>query len=101
MNKHTPGPWTVTENPEAYKAPIIFGPEDDDLVCCMYGGQWQVVEANAQLIAAAPELLEALELLSETDGSPENVSSAEVLAARVRAIAIDAISKATQPITKE
>ena len=63
MAKHFPGPW-------------IVGPVDDTLVravttegeyytiCEMDGNyndphQWPVMEANARLIAAAPDLLEA------------------------------------------
>ena len=66
MAKHFPGPW-------------IVGPVDDTLVravttegeyytiCEMDGNyndphQWPVMEANARLIAAAPDLLEALRL---------------------------------------
>ena len=57
---HTPGPWVV-------------GPVDDTIVTAPDGSEvaaidgdynqpdmWPVMEANARLIAAAPELLEAL-----------------------------------------
>lgn len=66
-NKHTPGPWKFTE--------VLNNPLYSNLVCYT---EWSpdrkssVVaptrtagshEANARLIAAAPDLLEALELL--------------------------------------
>lgn len=79
---HTPGPWCVAgdphpkaAHPEARKFAffanrfIATGPELDDegshaVVCSMMDGPEQV--ANAALISAAPELLEALrELLAE------------------------------------
>lgn len=56
MSTHTPGPWTAIHN----KWPI---PHDDDW--CVVGEQEEVIatrigEANARLIAAAPDLLAAL-----------------------------------------
>lgn len=65
---HTPGPWSYTENIEAC---IAFGTADG----------WEVgsaehetgvafvpgSEANARLIAAAPDMLEALETIASGD----------------------------------
>lgn len=56
---HTPGPWTVSE----YK--LGFGREvvaNDGSVCTVAGtsGTQKEAEANARLIAAAPELFRAL-----------------------------------------
>lgn len=63
--QHTPGPW-------AYKHISVFNPETPEkglphLDCSCHGGkEWLVkAEANARLIAAAPELLEALTLVME------------------------------------
>jgi len=100
MSKHTPGPW---------KAQLRDG----------YGGQWEVErqwevvatgeterwiadadsltgcdEANARLIAAAPELLEALQEIAEC-GSASMVANVWVELARVQNIARAAIAKAT------
>ena len=70
MSKHTPGPWSLdTENVGDYlrghvsvDAPdhgalalVVWKMEDDD--------QSPVCEANARLIAAAPDLLEALRFI--------------------------------------
>ena len=54
MSKHTPGPWTIRNNFIDAEIDIVaeFNPIID-------GSQ-----ANAHLIAAAPEMLEALEKIS-------------------------------------
>ena len=96
-SKHTPGPWRpVNSHPQ--NACIYVQDDDGHEVATLYGGQdvgaaqdgdgvWSaqpIRDANAHLIAAAPDMLEALHdlLTRPTDG-----------AARVRARA--AISKAT------
>jgi hypothetical protein len=63
MNKHTPGPWVATQDPSAVNT------ED---WCIGAQGQIDMIavcsEANARLIAAAPDLLEALQNLENDDG---------------------------------
>lgn len=64
MNKHTPGPWSV--NPPFFKnwdSRCIYGVTE--YVACVGGVEncRETIDANARLIAAAPELLEALEFL--------------------------------------
>jgi hypothetical protein len=69
--KHIPGPWFAYEghdgqfmseprilgvNPEGGRAPRA-------VAVCIDTGELAVTEANARLIAAAPELLEALETM--------------------------------------
>ena len=72
MSKHTPGPWEIQEHPNGiYK--YISGPEHLEfaqVVWCMEDDERSPeCEANARLIAAAPELLEAVEeLLACTEG---------------------------------
>jgi len=56
--KHTPGPWTVWEEGGVYVDSPTY------LVCSVYG-PGPAVLANARLIAAAPELLEALKDVME------------------------------------
>jgi hypothetical protein len=68
MSKHTPGPWKVVRDGNPLSAGIVaviehspdrhIAVEEDH-----FGGPWcapDTWEANARLIAAAPELLEAL-----------------------------------------
>lgn len=63
MSKHSEGPWKINPTDDT----LVI---DADLneVCDVTGGynqpdSWAVMEANARLIAASPELLEALEAL--------------------------------------
>ena len=70
MNKHTPGPWRRAESyrPEiqnvgtSAQAPYILCADGRNVAAAMIGGfeDMAEVDANARLIAAAPELLEAL-----------------------------------------
>ena len=65
---HTPGPW-ATHKTEGNGGNIpdrleIVGPEEGrkrSLIASIYGFKLSEGQANAQLIAAAPELYEALE----------------------------------------
>jgi len=51
--KHTPGPWNnVTYNNESH--PTIIGPNGDECIALIDGNEDN--EANARLIAAAPDL---------------------------------------------
>jgi hypothetical protein len=77
--KHTPGPWEVIDRRDARNRPcglnVIGHHRDDDYsqiepvtICRLPDGAsslesqcWQHQAANARLIAAAPELLEALD----------------------------------------
>ncbi len=57
-NKHTPGPWSARK---AAHGPIdILAADGRDIVTLYGGGVDEAPADNARLIAAAPELLEAL-----------------------------------------
>lgn len=60
--KHTPGPWRIT----AQGKHVVS--VEDGRICAApeHMAKWNW-DANARLIAAAPELLEALELIANTD----------------------------------
>ena len=68
MTKHTPGPWTVhgsdNATPHVMRAGALDIRDLDKLICAMPAEISQSFNswANARLIAAAPELLAALEL---------------------------------------
>lgn len=66
--KHTTSPWQFTTNMYGIDNMRVFGVEEindgftQSIANCGYG---KGSETNARLIAAAPELLEALKLLAE------------------------------------
>jgi hypothetical protein len=84
---HTPGPWAIRKNFNGRGALDLFGEGGQMII-----GNALIIkqEANARLIAAAPELLEvankAFDFLGGVDG-----------AAEIRAELLSAIAKATQP----
>lgn len=62
--KHTPGPWKVsgTERGDEYRSVILGGPHNATVAHAdlLFYSDLDECEANARLISAAPELLEAL-----------------------------------------
>ena len=65
MNNHTPGPWWFDGKP-GYEAPEIHAAGRRIARVLYHGGsEDNEVDANAQLIAAAPALLSALEAIVE------------------------------------
>ena len=72
MNKHTPGPWKIVD---AWNDYMVEGQNGEEII-------WQdgphdtptINEANARLIAAAPDLLDALVMVLDDpnalDGRP-------------------------------
>jgi hypothetical protein len=95
--KHTPGPWTVTVDPDACgrydirehaAAEYEFerrADHDDANADAIYEEQSELREANKRLIAHAPELLRVLEYLA---------GSAEPFSERDRLRALDVIARA-------
>lgn len=62
MSKHTPGPWAYWSGYNPYdKIEAQVTAEGGDIVIASYNHLIAEGEANAALIAAAPDLLEALE----------------------------------------
>jgi hypothetical protein len=73
--RSTPGPWVARQVG-------LSGPNDDEPVYEVNGDGGRVVvadcleEANARLIAAAPDLLEALEAMASYGRTPETYEQA-------------------------
>lgn len=68
---HTLGPWRIVPRMLAIEAQVNTGGYSrwQDIARCMNRHEEGEAEANARLIAAAPELLKALELLIASVGS--------------------------------
>ena len=60
MSGHTPGPWTMAQSPR--RTDVVSA---DDVIAEVMSSR---EDADARLIAAAPQLLEALELAREQIG---------------------------------
>ena len=59
--KHTPGPWKQNEDTGMNDSGVILDHIGTVIVTDIYGRTDEEAEANANLIAAAPDLLAALE----------------------------------------
>jgi predicted RNase H-like HicB family nuclease len=97
MNKHTPGPWKASTSPQGWSYTIYisqdesaeYTPDWSDVAYIIQtceGERKSIQEANARLIAAAPDLLEALQYVMVAHG--EQLDHAFQMAQ-------DAIAKAT------
>lgn len=64
MSKHTPGPWRVVQDPTNLSLQV-YG-QTLALFECWRRSDEQTELANARLVAAAPDLLEALQRLIAT-----------------------------------
>jgi hypothetical protein len=96
MGKHTPGPWMATGNTVKTVCTDIRSMYKDGrqvIANMALGWESDIGTYNARLIAAAPELLEALiEIVSQADqGNPGSVFARDACINRARA----AIAKAT------
>ena len=65
MSRYTPGPWRVSAAPLNADASTrwieVYSVDPEDDVAQVTGGNLKAAQANARLIAAAPDLLAALE----------------------------------------
>lgn len=95
MSNHTPGPWEVLENTTPGYGYHVNAPSpvgyDVAIVCQHNRGIGETEYANARLIAAAPELLEACRLALDELGFLRNSSYA---AAQVADACSAALAKA-------
>lgn len=87
--KHTPGPWH-RNIPPASKYPVIFAGRNTHVTAVKTDGLSAAeIEANCNLIAAAPELLEALDRIQNWPRVFDGLRAEDVAFARA------AIAKAT------
>jgi hypothetical protein len=65
MSEHTPGPWHVVPYGDGNALVICTEPDGNWRICFLATpgdsyGAWKTIKADAHLIAAAPEMFEAL-----------------------------------------
>lgn len=96
MSKHTPGPWKASRSfGENKTARFLVSAIDSNKT--LENGYFAAcvavcdIEANARLIAAAPELLEALKILLEEFKRVQTIGLCQTHA---KGLAIDALAKA-------
>jgi hypothetical protein len=77
---HTPAPWHLGKRGGN---PAIYGKDGTEVAEILHGltPEWR---ANARLIAAAPEMLEALQSLTHPMASDEDLSHALAVIAKVK-----------------
>jgi len=92
VSGHTKGPWCIKYSRSGYPYQII-APNENDKAPGRVGKsitRWGAISlpssdeahANARLIAAAPDLLEALETIANTHANPVSVARAAIAKAR-------------------
>lgn len=91
--KHTPGPWTIRKSLSGSGLLIIHSPQDSGLAATRR-------EQDATLIAAAPELLEALKTTAGNIRSLHSSTGGELYAAYTEWLKTveAAIKKAEEPL---
>lgn len=88
MTKHTPGPWTVEAEHLGTNRDFVIEAPEFGIIADIGGGPEVNRRANANLIAAAPELLDACELMLAVyaplffPAEPKDAFSIAVLKAR-------------------
>ena len=101
MSKHTPGPWIVGKPSVAHGVQIFHlqgAIRQEYGTICTMPAKGKGRTANARLIAAAPDLLEACKcLLADLEGASELMAGHPVCWYESIAEARDAIAKATPP----
>jgi hypothetical protein len=73
MSKHTEGPWKVSY--DGPSNPIVTSGQPFDIVCLVQNTREpDASEPNAHLIAAAPDMLEALKAIQQSMGGVVNTA---------------------------
>jgi hypothetical protein len=82
--KHTPGPWSLCKHEKDRTAPEFYAVVEQEgcIVAEAHhaGLEWEEYEANALLLAAAPDLLQALKHIM--NNAPAPVGGAKLMAER-------------------
>jgi hypothetical protein len=92
---YTPGPWHVVPYGDGNALVICTEPDGNWRICFLAtpgdsSGAWETIKADARLIAAAPQMVEALQDILEYSGGAASALDDEYVMDRARA----ALSKA-------
>ena len=81
MTKCTPAPWTIEEYGNDETPNLVIHKDSESRICFMATpgshGDPAIIEANAQLIAAAPDLLEAAVILEDAEDKRQHCDECE------------------------
>ena len=94
MNGHTPGPWKAEQNGDGHATTGLVLAEDPYGVVATVSRRWQDCEtqtADARLIAAAPDLLEALKVMTDVAEKAIIASGTDAEFAAIRVAAARAV----------
>lgn len=101
MNKHTPGPWTIADgysnSGEADAIGVVSKWPSEWVIADVWKDSENLVveaEANARLIAAAPDLLAALEEAKDVLASVDAMSFVSESGRQIGEVILDALIKA-------
>lgn len=94
--KHTTGPWFHALQAGTETQHFIYGPQGKPRIAEVLGNLTEQIVANARLIAATPELLEALANLLHYDTFEQVEPKAGTREYEVISMARAAIAKATE-----
>ena len=85
----TPGPWSIEDDTPGETTGLRFAINSKDYIIARTTDGWKEAQANARLIASAPELLEMCKLFEECmanlDGASEPFDTSYELS-KVRAV---------------
>lgn len=95
MSANTPGPWTLGEGRSGYQAWALIQKNGGDIAICSRQPGNDQCAANARLIAAAPELFDALNALVNAVSPDDNDKSCEPYFRPALKAARTALAKAT------
>lgn len=99
MSNFTPGPWRISERAGRLGKPAIFAADNPMCIADLGIGMDDRSAANARLIAAAPEMFEALKAFMQLPHLFDDVCDKGTDCKVCKAILLgtDALAKAVQP----
>ncbi len=85
MSKHTSGPWSLVRSVKNWQMPLQIEAEDGTCIVALEPTPLHDMEANARLIASAPDLLEFITEWLSRQGNDVNYMTEKARAAIAKA----------------